>query len=100
MISISLLSATISQGFILLKSREHLKKITLERNYIEKEVVYWKKLAGIYNNYPDIYLKIASLEYTLGNSHSANNFLDKALSLNPDTAAGRVLGERIKRGNL
>ncbi len=97
LLSISLLSITISQGLILLKNREYLKKITLERNNIEKEVIYWKKLAGNYNNYPDIYLKIASLEYALGNSHSANAFLDKALSLNPNAEQGRVLGEHIRR---
>ncbi len=47
--------------------------------------------------YTDIYLKIASLEYRLGNTRNSGVFMEKAFSVDPDTEQGRVLGEYISR---
>lgn len=96
-ISVFLLILTISQGLQLQNNLRQEKKLAQERNNIEKEIIYWEKTVEKYKNYSDIYLKIASLEYRLGNSQIAQSFLEKALAINPDTEQGRVLGERISR---
>lgn len=96
-VSAILLGTTITQSLVLIKNRDHLKKIIAERETIEKEVNYWKKTTEKYQNYPDIYLKIASLEYRLGNTQIAKNLIEKALTINPELQQGRVLGEKISR---
>jgi tetratricopeptide (TPR) repeat protein len=96
-ISVLLLGITISQSLQLQNNLRQEKKLAQERKNIEKEIKYWGKTAEKYTNYTDIYLKIASLEYRLGNSQTAQTFIDKALAINPDTEQGRVLGEKISR---
>jgi tetratricopeptide (TPR) repeat protein len=88
---------TISQGLQLQNNLRQEKKLTQERKNIEKEIKYWGKTVEKYTNYSDIYLKIASLEYSLGDSQTARSFIEKAFAVNPDTQQGRVLGERISR---
>ncbi len=97
LISIYLLTATIAQFNQLQNNREQIKNITLKRNSIKNEIIYWQKITNEFKNYSDAYLKIASLEYNLGNTQIAKNYIDKALSINPNLESGRVLGERISR---
>lgn len=96
-ISVFLLILTISQGLQLQGNLRQEKKLAQERKNIEKEIIYWEKTVEKYKNYSDIYLKLASLEYRLGNSNLAQTFVEKALAVNPDTEQGRVLGEKISR---
>ncbi len=96
-ISVLLLNLTISQSLQLQYNLRQEKKLTQERKNIEKEIIYWGKTVEKYKNYSDIYLKLASLEYRLGNSQIAESFVEKALAVNPDTEQGRVLGEKISR---
>lgn len=96
-ISILLLNITINQGLQLQNNLRQEKKLARERINTEKELIYWGKTVEKYTNYSDIYLKIASLEYRLGNSQTAQNFIEKALAVNPDTEQGRVLGQKISR---
>ncbi len=96
-ISILFLILTISQGLQLQNNLRQEKKLAQERKNIENEIIYWEKTVERYKNYSDIYLKIASLEYRLGKSQTAQAFIEKALAVNPDTEQGIVLGERISR---
>lgn len=97
LISMLLLTATINQSLELQNNIEREKKLILDRKNIEKEINFWEKIAEKYQDYPDIYLKIASLEYKLGDKQAAQIFIDKALSINPDAKQARVLGEKISR---
>ena len=95
--SLFLLGAIVNQSLILKNNLKDLKKITQERQNIQKEVSYWKQVSEGHRAYADIYLKIASLEYRLGNTKNSESFMEKALSLDPDTKQGRVLGEYVRR---
>lgn len=97
LISVLLLGITISQSLQLQNNLRQEKKLAQQRRNIEKEITYWEKTVEKYTNYSDIYLKIASLEYRLGNSGTARVFINKALAINPQTQQGRVLGEKISR---
>lgn len=97
MVSVLLLSLTLNQSLQLQNNLRQEKKLAQERKNIEKEITYWEKTVEKYQNYSDIYLKIASLEYRLGKSQTAQTFIEKALAVNPDTKQGRVLGEKISR---
>ena len=95
LISALLLASSINQYAQLQKNQENLAKITTERAVLENEIAYWENIAANYKNYPDIYLKISSLEYRLNNIQLAKNYLDKALSQKPDSEQAVVLGEYI-----
>ncbi len=96
-VSVLLLAIKISQCLQLQNNLRKEKKLAQERINLEKEITYWKKIAEKYTNYSDIYLKIASLEYRLGNSNTAQSFIEKTFAINPDTEQGRVLGQKISR---
>jgi tetratricopeptide (TPR) repeat protein len=96
-ISSYLLSATQNQIHLLRKNREGLKKIIVERKALEGELAYWKKTAHELKNYPDAYLKIAALEYRLGNIQNAKLSLNEALSINPNLEKGKSLQEEFYR---
>lgn len=86
---------TVNQYILFIKNQEFLSVINLERAKISRELIYWREMSVKFNNHPDIYLKIASLEYKLGYTDSAKTFLNKALALSPDSEQGRVLGDLI-----
>jgi hypothetical protein len=97
MISIYLGSMTLSQAKLLRENREYLQKNAGLRSNIQKEILYWQKIAMEFKNYPDVYLKIASLEYRLGNTRAAQDYIEKALTINPHLETGQVLGQKISR---
>lgn len=94
-VSALFLSMAITQYFSYQKNRDQLMLISSDRQKIEKEITDWKTISEKYPNYSDVYLKLAALEYRLGNSQNARTYVDKALSLNPQSQQGRVLGSRI-----
>jgi len=98
-VSLFLALATDNQRQLYFSNSENLTKIKKERASIEDEVTYWKNLSKEYSNYPDIYLKIASLEYRLGRAGSAMEHLEKAKALKPGLEKAQILEEYITRGN-
>ena len=64
---------------------------------VADEIAQWKKMADKYTGYRDIYYKIAFLEYSQGNMDEAKKYIQKALDVDPNFDAGRVLGEKIKK---
>ena len=97
LLSLLLLGAIINQSLILKKNLNDLDKITQVRKSIQKEIAYWAKASEKHKANSDIYLKIASLEYRLGNMKESEIFMKKAFITDPDTEQGRVLGAYISR---
>jgi len=64
---------------------------------VAAEIEQWKKMADKYTGYRDIYYRIAFLEYSQGNMDEAKKYIQKALDVDPNFDAGRVLGEKIKK---
>lgn len=71
--------------------------IQAERGKIEKELTFWKGEQRRYPNYRDIYFKIASLNYQLGNKEEAKVSLDKALEIDPNFENGRELEKLLAK---
>ncbi len=72
------------------------KLVQDNRKGITSEIAHWKKIADQYTGYRDVYYKIAVLEYSQGNIAEAKKYIQKALEVDPNFDAGRVLGEKIK----
>lgn len=95
--SVLLMALTYNQYLLFTANKQRLTEVEIERSQAIKELAYWKDIASRYENFPDPYLKIALLEYKLGDTVSARDVVSKALSLNPEKEQGRVLGEFIIR---
>lgn len=85
----------IFQTLLLIQNRQKLQQIALERQQIQQEITYWQGITQKYHGYRDVYLKLASLEYKLGNTQQARQNIDKAFTIDPNTKEGKVLGDKI-----
>ena len=50
---------------------------------LKQELVFWKKIAGKYNKYPDVWAKLAVNWYNLGEQELARLAIEKARKLDP-----------------
>lgn len=57
--------------------------LTQESQSLEKDLNYWKKVAMEKPNYRDAYLQTSTLAYKLGKTNEAQEFLEKALIIDP-----------------
>ncbi|HSA83437.1 MAG TPA: hypothetical protein VLF20_00940 [Patescibacteria group bacterium] len=74
------------------------KQETLENKKVQltKELQYWQGIARQFSNYRDVYFRIASLQYQLGDVVSAKKSLEKVLAIDPNFENARVLGIKIE----
>lgn len=94
-LSSMILLQIVTQAIALQENRKLAELAQLERQNITGEIVYWKNLSTQYKGYRDIYFRIASLEYRLGKKDEAKSYVKKAMELDPNFEAGRVLGEKV-----
>lgn len=99
---ISLVSATLVMQIVreaasLPQNAAQAQIVQENRQKLAAEIAHWKKVADQYTGYRDIYYKIAMLSYAKGDLTEAKLYLQKALEVDPNFDAGRVLGEKIIR---
>ena len=94
-ISGALLIAITLQGVELRGNARQAEQVAQDREQVMQEIVYWKQIADTYSGYRDIYYRIATLQYKLGNTTEAKVYLKKALDLDPNFEEARVLGEKV-----
>lgn len=95
--SIVILVAIVLQGINLYHNLQEERKIEEERGKTEKELAFWKESLNTYKNSRDIYFKIATLEYRLGNKNGARENLNKALEVDPNFKEGREMEKQINQ---
>lgn len=83
------------QGIELYKTTKMQDEITQQRIEVIKERNFWEDQLVRYPNHRDIYFKIATLEYSLGNKNEARMNLDKALEIDPNFEEGRELEQQL-----
>lgn len=93
--SIALLIAIVLQGISLYGNLQEERRIEQERGETEKELLFWKESLNTYKDSRDIYFKIATLEYRLGNKEGAQENLRKALEVDPNFKEGREMEKQI-----
>jgi tetratricopeptide (TPR) repeat protein len=84
------------QGISLYHNVQEERRIDAERGETEKELVFWKESLKQYPNSRDIYFRIATLEYSLGNTYGAEENLKKALQIDPNFKKGREMEKQIR----
>ena len=90
-----ILIAIILQSLNLYNNLQQERKTQQERGQVEKELAFWKKSLTKYKDHRDIYYKIATLEYRLGNTDKSKENLKKALEIDPNFKPGLVLGAKV-----
>jgi tetratricopeptide (TPR) repeat protein len=96
-VSCLIIIAIADQGFSLYQSLQTEKKLREERGQVEKEIVFWKNSLRQYPNHRDIYFRLATLEYRLGNTDAAAENLQKTLKIDPNFEKGREMEKLIKQ---
>ncbi len=66
-----------------------------ERAQLQNEAAYWEQIAKKYQGYRDVYYRIASIQYKLGNYNESQKYIKKALELDPNFPQGHVLGAQV-----
>ena len=93
--SVFLLALILWQGLILSYHLRAQKAFFQQRAQLQEEVQYWEGIADKYKGYRDVYYRIASLQYKLGNIAVSQEYIEKALELDPNFPEGQVLGAKI-----
>ena len=93
--SVFLLALIFLQGIAFWNNIKSQQSLMNERTKLQNEVTYWEGIADKYKGYRDVYYRIASLQYKLGNVTVAQEYIKKALELDPNFPEGQVLGARI-----
>lgn len=88
--------AIVLQSYSLYSNLQEEEKIKQERGGVEKELAFWKNSLTKYKDSRDIYFKIATLEYRLGNVEEARSSLSKALEIDPNFEKGRAMKEQLE----
>jgi len=87
------------QGALLQRNVQAMDMLAGQREQMVKEIGYWEQFANKHGAYRDVYLRLAALHYRVGNVDIAKGFLQKAVELDPNSEAGKVLGAKITAGN-
>jgi len=94
-LSLFLLGLIFLQGVVFWHQMQQQQYVAQQKSQLQKEVKYWQQVADKYQGYRDVYYRIASLQYKLGNIQEAQSYVKKALELDPNFPAGHVLGAKV-----
>ncbi|MGH7204075.1 MAG: tetratricopeptide repeat protein [Candidatus Levyibacteriota bacterium] len=94
-VSLLLIALIFVQGVVIWYNMQQREVIAHQRGQLQQEVQYWKGIADKYKGYRDVYYRIALLQYRLGNTQESQQYVKKALELDPNFPGGHVLGAKI-----
>lgn len=94
-LSIFLLALIFLQGVVYYYHVKQQEFLAAERVSLQEELQYWQGVADKYQGYRDVYYRIATIQYKLGNVAASQMYIKKALELDPNFPEGRVLGDKI-----
>ncbi len=72
------------------------KNVEQKREKIKKEITYWQENARKYPGYRDAYFQLALLEYQLGDAQSAQSYVNKVESIDPNYQEAYTLEKLLK----
>jgi tetratricopeptide (TPR) repeat protein len=93
--SLFLLALMLIQGYMLAYNANQQSLAASQATQVQNEIEYWEDVANKYQGYRDVYYRIATLQYKLGNVNESQEYLKKALELDPNFPEGHVLGAQV-----
>jgi len=79
------------------KNLEEYNKRAVKYEKLAGEISYWKSVVSKYKDYRDGYFRLALLEHQLNNDAQAQEYLNKALKLDPNFEEGRKFQELLNK---
>ncbi|MBI2613926.1 MAG: hypothetical protein HYW62_04080 [Candidatus Levybacteria bacterium] len=92
-IALIFLLAVVTVGMDLDTNLKAKKSLDLEREKLTSELLFWESVIEERKNYRDAYFQASILQYRLGNTSKAKMYVEKGLSLDPNSKDGRKLEE-------
>lgn len=84
------------QGVLLRQNLQRIDTLRQQRTKITQELTYWQNIARQYANYRDVYVRMATLYYQIGEKEQAEAVLKKALSLDPNFENAKIVEEKLR----
>lgn len=97
-LSLFLLALIFIQGVVYYYHVQQQQVMAEEKVTLQEELQYWEGIADKYQGYRDVYYRIATIQYKLGNVGASQAYIKKALELDPNFPDGRVLGSKVGLG--
>ena len=88
---IVIIVAGIIVGFDLYKNISEQKELSIKANSLQSRLIFWQEQVKNRPDYRDGYFSMALISYQLKDFESSKNYLDKALSIDPNFEKGREL---------
>lgn len=83
--------AVVVVGLDLQANTQAKQAIDLEREKLTKELKFWEDFIVKHQDYREAYFQASILEYKLGNTFKAKAYVEKGLSLDPNSENGKKL---------
>lgn len=90
------LVAVIVVGYDFQKNLQIKHNIDSEREALTRDLSFWEDFISKRQNYPEAYFQASILEYKLGNTSKAKMYVEKGLSLDPNSESGRKIDQLLK----
>lgn len=91
------LLAVVIVGIDLQKNIQAKQSIDLEKNKLTKELRFWESFIAQHQDYRDAYFQASILEYKLGKMVRAKKYVEKGLSLDPNSKEGRKIEQFLSK---
>ena len=85
-------------SFDMYRNIQKKTQLEKEKEQILNQIKNWQSLSQEYKGYRDAYFQLALLEYQLKNFTKSSEYLQKALSLDPNYKEGRELEKILDKG--
>lgn len=89
--------AVIIVGYDFKKNLQIKQGVDSQREVLVKNLNFWENFISKNQNYPDAYFQASILEYKLGNISKAKIYVEKGLSLDPNSEDGREIEEFLNK---
>lgn len=89
--------AAIVVGLDLHANTQAKQAIDSEKKKLTRELKFWEDFIAKNQDYRDAYFQASILEYKLGNTSAAKNYVKKGLSLDPNSENGRKIEEFLNK---
>ncbi len=83
--------AVIIVGYDFQKNLQIKRNIDSQRETLIHDLNFWEEFISKHQNYKDAYFQASVLEYKLGNISKAKTYVEKGLSLDPNSEDGKKL---------
>src|SRR5664279_2938578 len=95
LLSVLLLVRIFQQSTLIRHNIDESNRLKMQREQLTGELKNLKVMEPQYTGYRDIYFRIATLNYQLGNVDESKKYIKKALDADPNFKEGQVLEEKV-----